>query len=211
MEQEIRITPEELYYLGGLIDAKYIDYEYVAAMGDIEMNPSIYQSKVKTALSGRGMMEEDFSGNMELSQVTKESMTPIFFGEFESSIDICMLGEEQTTENIKYHFYEDKIVRVSREENDWKIKKSSTGDLTEEVKKWIPKADGEIQNRAFDSEHVSQILVLKHVWIGEESMVKIYFLCDDVLFSENEKEEIVPVAWEQVVEEAGKVLLPKKE
>lgn len=210
MEQEIRVTPEELYYLGGLMDAKYIDYEYVAAMGDIQINPSMYQSKVKAALAGKGMLEEDFSGNMELSQVVKESMAPIFFGEFESSMDICILGEEERTENIKYHFYENRIVRVVREENDWDIRIENPEGLEREIKKWIPKTDVKEQNAVFDSENVSQIIVIKHVEIGEESIVKVYFLCGDVFFSENEKDEVVPVEWKTVVGEAVRILLPAR-
>lgn len=211
MEQEIRVTPEELYYLGGLMDAKYIDYEYVAAMGDIQINSSMYQSKVKTALAKKGLLEEDFSGNMELSQVVKESMAPIFFGEFESSIDICIPREEEQAENIKYHFYEDKIVRVVREEYDWDIKIESPEKIEREIKKWVSETDEKEQDVSFDSENVSQIVVIKHVQIGEESIVKVYFLCGGVLFSENEKDEVTPVNWKTVVEEAVRILLPAKE
>ncbi|MCM1244435.1 MAG: hypothetical protein NC293_02185 [Roseburia sp.] len=211
MEQEIRVTPEELYYLGGLMDAKYIDYEYVAAMEDIEIKPSMYQSKVKSALAAKGMLEEDFSGNMELPQIVKEIITPVFFGEFESNLDICVLGEEDQTERIKYHFYKKSIVKVLWGKGEWRITKCNHEDIIEEVKQHIFKTKSEIQDKIFDSDSVSQILVLKHVQIGKESMVKIYFLCEDVLFCENENEEIIPIVWEQVLEEAQKVMLPEKD
>ena len=32
MENAIKLTAEELYYLGGLMQAKYIDYDYISAM-----------------------------------------------------------------------------------------------------------------------------------------------------------------------------------
>lgn len=211
MNQEILITPEELYYLGEQMEAKYVDYAYVAAMGDIQINPGMYQSKVKTGLSGKGFLEEDFSGNTELSPGVKEMLSPVFFGEFESSIDICTVGEELAAQNIKFHFQGDKVVKTVRENLNWKISLCDADDVLTELKHSVPKPDPGQENGVFNPDKVSCILVFKHVRVGEESMVRLCFCCEGRLYMENEKEEIVPVEWEQVLAEAGEVLLLKKE
>ncbi len=89
MEKEIILTPEELYYLGTLLQAKYIDYAYVAAMDDIGQNYKLFEKETGAALVSKGILLEDFSGNTEISEAAAGLLRPIFFGETETSIDIC--------------------------------------------------------------------------------------------------------------------------
>mgnify|MGYP000429586944 CR=1 FL=1 len=72
MENAIKLTAEELYYLGGLMQAKYIDYDYISAMGDIQKNYRMYESNAVDGLAGKGLIEEDFSGEITVSVSIEE-------------------------------------------------------------------------------------------------------------------------------------------
>ncbi len=209
MKKEIKITPEELYYLGGLMQAKYIDYSYISAMEDIQKNYSLYESKAKTGLAKKGLLEEDFSGDMEIALIAKQLLSPVFLGEFESSIDVCHLEEENSKENIKYHFLDGKIVRVSNEERNWKVVSVSEEEMLEEVQRIFQQSltDEEQEAKEFDQKKVTEIIVLKHVLIGKKSLVRIFFGYDGHLYTENESEEIVAVSISSIIEEAKEVLL----
>ena len=50
VENEITLSPEELYYLGSVLQAKYIDYAYVAAMDDIGQNYALFESEAKESV-----------------------------------------------------------------------------------------------------------------------------------------------------------------
>lgn len=209
MKKEIKITPEELYYLGGLMQAKYIDYAYISAMEDIQKNYSLYESKAKTGLAKKGLLEEDFSGDMEISEEAKQLLSPIFLGEFEASMDVCYLGEETSKENIKYHFLDGKIVRVSNEERNWKIILFSEEEIIKEVQKIFQhkSEDEEKEAKVFEQEKVTEIIVLKHISIGKESLVRIFFGYDGYIYTENENEEIVAATYSNILKEAKEILL----
>ncbi len=208
MEQGITITPEELYYLGEQMGALYMDYDYVASMEDIQMNSLLYESRVKTGLAAKGLLEEDFSGNIELSEWAKELLKPVFFATFESSVDYCGTGGEEV-ETVKFYGSDDGMMRmVSREGRGWKVCPCSSHELLGELERRMPKEDAQMAG-GFDPGRVSHIFVFKHVWIGDRSTVKIFFHCDNHFYTENQKEEIIPADRRQVLDEAERVLLPE--
>ena len=45
MKEEVQVTPEELYYLGKCMQAKFIDYAYIAAMNDIQQNYTLQEQR----------------------------------------------------------------------------------------------------------------------------------------------------------------------
>lgn len=107
MENAIKLTAEELYYLGGQMQAKYIDYDYISAMGDIQKNYRMYESNAVDGLAGKGLIEEDFSGEITVSVSIEELLSPVFFGDFEAEIDICGV-QEDSRKIVKLHTDQDK-------------------------------------------------------------------------------------------------------
>ena len=67
MQKEVILSPEELYDLGTRLQARYIDYAYVAAMEDIGQNYPLFERETGAALVKRGILEEDFSGTVTIS------------------------------------------------------------------------------------------------------------------------------------------------
>ena len=48
---ECRLTPVELYFLGVLLNAEYIDYEYIAALPDIQNNYRVIEEQTLVLFS----------------------------------------------------------------------------------------------------------------------------------------------------------------
>lgn len=87
MKTEVKLTPVELFFLGTQMHAKYIDYNYIAAMPDIQKRYALQEQRALEALEQRGIIEEDFGGNVELDEAIREVLEPVFFGEVESRLD----------------------------------------------------------------------------------------------------------------------------
>lgn len=81
MDNEIVLSAKELYYLGKLMQARYIDYSYIAAMDDVGKNYSVFESESEKSLSDKGCIEEDFAGEKEVNPVLECLLEPVFFGE----------------------------------------------------------------------------------------------------------------------------------
>lgn len=94
MGKEIVITPVELYFAGKFLQAKYIDYTYVAAMDDIMSDYASAEKEAVEGLVSAGIMTEDFSGNLEVTVRAKRILNPIFFGEMEATVEIYSVDDK---------------------------------------------------------------------------------------------------------------------
>ena len=213
MEQEMRITPEGLFYLGKQLGGQYIDYDYVAALHDIGNNPTMHENRARAELSRKGIIQEDFSGNVELLPAVKERVEPIFLGDFESCIDICILQENSIIEKKKYHyhFYDGQITKVTLDKDEWILSACRMEDVLEECRRCLPRRNETASNPSLDPDKVFFIVSCKNVKIGNEDAIKIYYACDDFLFEEGENEKMISVSWEQAVESAYYILTSERE
>lgn len=204
MDKEIVLTPEELYYLGKILQAKYIDYAYVAAMDDIGQNYSLFEKETGASLVSKGLLLEDFSGRTEISSNIMELLQPVFFGETETSIDICELGEKNSVTVMKYHFYDGAITMVTGKEKKLLIKKVDQFHIQEMISALVP------ENREYEPEIVADLprekitrfFALKSIHVGKTSVVKTYIEADGKLYREKDAEHIESVPKETFVSDA---------
>lgn len=209
MEREILLTPEELYYLGTLVQAKYIDYAYVAAMDDIKQNYALFEKETNAALVNAGIIMEDFSGNMEVDPYVLSLLKPIFFGETETSLDICELGEKNRIQVIKYHFYDGVITSVINEAGKLKIKAVNQEEIQKMVSAILPMnytctSPGVIPE--IDKESVTRFVVIKSVVVGQRSNVQAYIETNGILCHEKVEGQIESVTKEMFVSDAYSIL-----
>lgn len=81
------LTCEQLYFLGEILKAKYIDYRYIKAMPDIQKQYIYLKNKSISALLGAGVLQEDFTGNLKVLPAYEALLSPIFFGKEESCVE----------------------------------------------------------------------------------------------------------------------------
>ena len=209
MENAIKLTAEELYYLGGQMQAKYIDYDYISAMGDIQKNYRMYESNAVDGLAGKGLIEEDFSGEITVSVSIEELLSPVFFGDFEAEIDICGV-QEDSRKIVKLHTDQDKTTLVELDENQLVLKKMQGNDVVEYGKDIFGFLKDETdENIEFDEQKVSEIYILKNTVIGGESDVRILFRIENSVFMEDENEEIKRINDQDIIKTIQSVLVEK--
>ncbi len=194
MEYYVTLTPGELYYLGTIMQAKYIDYAYVAGMEDIRHNRSVYETEARSALVEAGILTEDFAGNVEVEQKAKELIQPIFFGEFESCIDITSLGENPGVNTKRFHSFNGLVTKVSStDKGELQISHVEADDLDRIVQELLP-----VNYRCMESavtedvpkEDVSRIIAVKNTIIGKSAVVKLFIEAEGIMYSENSSGEI---------------------
>ncbi len=208
MGNEILLSPEELYFLGGQMQAKYIDYAYVSEMGDIQQNYCLYESTVKAELTKKGMIEEDFSGNLIVADFVKEILHPIFFGKFESSLDICKTGDESYVQTIKIHACRDCFAMVEKQDGQWRIASCGREEIIRWAKDVYPNIDDGtvLRGEPFVQDGVDYIFIVKNTVIGKESNVRIVFQIGTALYEEDESGEIQEALVSAVSDRTGKEL-----
>lgn len=86
--RDLTITPMELYFLGRLLGARYIDYGYIAAMPDITKHPALREQETIELLEMEGLIETDFSGGAEVMPEVADFLHPVFFSGVESQLII---------------------------------------------------------------------------------------------------------------------------
>lgn len=203
---KMTITPEELFYLGTVLQAEYIDYDYVAGMGDIQKNYALFESDAKQSLTNKGVLQEDFSGNVEIDLEEKRLLEPIFFGKLETAFDMhANDAEGECFISWRFHFYEGAITFVAFVEDGLMIqevdlatiKKSIESVITKELKsdKFETEAD------KLEEEKVECTLVVRTNQIGEKITNALYVGYDGYMLTENESGLAVSVAYDALVEE----------
>ena len=115
MGKTITLSPQELYFLGTVLDARYIDYDYISHMPDIQKRYSVHEQETMSQLADRGYVDEDFSGNVTVDDEIRELLEPVFFGEIEARL---MAGEpgDKDLDRCNFHFLEGRITKVTGED-----------------------------------------------------------------------------------------------
>jgi len=197
MEKQIVLSPEELYYLGTVLQAKYIDYAYVAAMNDIGQNYSLFENETKASLVRSGVLMEDFSGNLEVDGEALNLLKPIFFGEVETSIDVCKLDAEESKVIVyKYHFFDGTITMVTGDNGKLIIKGVDQLSIKELVSSLVPEDYSCVESSVISEiqkENVTRFIASKSIKVGQISSVTTYIESDGVFYREKDEDLIESV------------------
>ncbi len=187
MDKEMILTPEELYYMGRFLQAKYIDYAYVAAMGDIGHNFAMFEKETGNSLVASGILTEDFAGNIEIDQKALAVLKPIFFGESETSLDICSISEKSSVSVCKFHFYDGAITMVTGFEGKLLIKAVDQTEIKALVEKVLPQDYSAQAGDVIEltEKTVTRFIAVKSIFVGKKSVVKTYIEADGIFYREN--------------------------
>lgn len=84
--EECRLTPVELYFLGVLMDAEYIDYEYISSIPEIYDNYRVIEQNTLDRLEEKNLIEQDFDGTITVNDQLEDLLKPVFFGLVECKV-----------------------------------------------------------------------------------------------------------------------------
>ena len=214
----VQISPEELFFLGKHMRARYIDYDYVRSMKDIQQQYTLREKEILAGLVKRGLLTEDFSGDMELNEEVKSLLKPSFFGEFVSEVILLMDREKGEPEQYKFHFLEGKIVRVQLKGDQLIFQADGEGEL-ERLKNIVIPEDyqgnpSEISLDGMEKDKLDGWMTLKNLRIRKEAnvvqFVKIdgtWYCGEDDKLSRGRLIDEMKHCWKQVMREVPYGLL----
>lgn len=203
------LTPRELYCLGGMLNAKYIDYAYIAALDDIGQDFELFKKETLSSLVSKRILMEDFSGNIELDDEISQLLKPIFFGSVETSLNICLIGEELKVEILNYHFFEDKVTLVKNQNNDLLVSRVDPELILKTVEDLLPDNYSAVSGQPiidFDKTMVTRFFSAKSNDVGHMSQVKTYIEFNGVLCTEKEEAGLLSLSAEDFIKDVFNII-----
>lgn len=201
MSREMILTPEELYCLGVRMKAKYIDYAYIAAMKETGKDFAFFERMTRDSLIKKGVVEEDFGGNIEISDEAARLLTPVFFGEMETSVDMCKLRGKQKVSVNRFHFYNGQITHIASADGSLKVRAlSGVEELRKIAEDLLPENFHFTEKKTVDSiekDRIGYFYSVKSIVVGKVSSVHVFMEAEQELWLENENHQ-----WETMTADA---------
>lgn len=208
-KEKIIITPEELYVLGIVLNAKYIDYSYIATMKEIGSNNELFEKEMMNQLVKKELLVEDFAGNIIPKEIAIDVFTPLFFGELETTLDICLIEEYTKIQTYKFHFFGNQITKIIGTEDALEAEIISEEELINIVKSIDKNNTTTISQEKiheFDKGKVTKLIVAKATHIAEKSVVKIFMESNGNIYKEDDGGEMVCLKIEDFNNEVLQIL-----
>lgn len=167
------ISAEELFYLGRMMNARYIDYDYIRVMKDIQKKGALKEKEYMAGLVTKGLLYEDFSGCREIDLALEQLLIPIFFGEFQSEIFYQQDINEKKMTHYKFHFHKEAVTCVQLEKGE--LRMTLGGEKLNQLKNMIipENYEGEIKEVAMNELNkamINDVMLLKNTRIGKSAM-----------------------------------------
>ena len=190
MKERLILTPEQLFFLGTVMGAEYINYDYIAAMGEVQRNYSRTHRKCMDDLVRAGLLRERLSGEVVLRPMPRKLLHPVFFGKKESSIEIFTLGKEKKRELIRFHWSEESITEVWQNADQFVFVPSSQDQIEALILGLVRGVERPMRMGAFLEESVTRIITAKRATVGEESTGVVLFEMFGSLYTMDEDETL---------------------
>lgn len=196
MEEKLVLTPEQLYFLGTVMEAESINYDYIAAMGEVQRNYSRAQRKSMDDLARAGLLRMRLGGEAVLRPTLETLLRPVFFGRKESSLEIFRLKKEKTHDIFRFHWLENAVTQVQQTKDRLILSASGQEQLESLIAEQVRNMERPMRMEQFFEESVTRILTAKRATVGESSTGIILFEVFGGLYSmdENEKLHAIPAS-----------------
>lgn len=178
MDQDLILLPEELFYLGKLLNAERIDYAYIAAMKDIQQNYEAANQDIECSLCEKNYITIDFSGTVDVDTRVQALISPLYFGLFESTINICVIDEKATVTTIRIHSDDKLCVCVVLKEDGFHIFELADDQLLGIIAGLLPEDYLSVslpERKEVIKEKITRVIAFKNITVGKSSEVKVYF------------------------------------
>ncbi|MGN0165883.1 MAG: hypothetical protein ACI39R_06840 [Lachnospiraceae bacterium] len=174
MAKVIVLTPDELYYMGKVMHAKYIDYAYISAIKSIEVPYEIYMKEIRYSLIDKEIIDK-YSGDDTPDKDVAALLNPIFFGTFEASLDIYVTKDEGKIQVYKFHALDGAITMVTPKEDSLLIQAVDIPFIEALIKGVMPSAACDMTSESLyeiSKEDVLAVYSFKRSSIGKFSDVR---------------------------------------
>jgi hypothetical protein len=196
MEEKLILTPEQLYFLGAVMEAESINYDYIAAMGEVQRNYSRAQRKSMDDLARAGLLRMRLGGEAVLRPAVEKLLHPVFFGRKESSLEIFRLGKEKIHDIFRFHWSQSAVTQVQQTKDRLILNACGPEQLEALVAEQVCGTERPMRLEQLFEENVTRILAAKRATVGEGSTGVVLFEVFGGLYSmdENEKLHAIPAS-----------------
>ena len=200
MGKTIILAPQELYFLGTVLNARYIDYDYISHMPDIQKRYSVHEQETLALLTDKGYVDEDFSGNVFISDEVRELLEPVFFGEIEARL---MAGEpgDGELDRCNFHFLENIITRVTGEDA-LTITEYGNAEFREAVENCFAGYGRSPEAEAFDEQKIEKVVSVICAKANVGSYRKTWLCMNGIIYQAAENGEPEAVDYDRAVQQA---------
>lgn len=185
MNSEITISADELFYLGKLMNAKYIDYAYIVCLNDSADDFQIREKVVKQALIKKEFVFESFSGNIDIEESVTSLLLPVFNGKKEVSLNLCTIQDQAKADVFKFHFLNEKITYVKAENGLLKLKAIQRDEI-ERIVSEIFFDESEFTDKSMsvvnELTNVSALFSAKSLVLEEHSVVYVFVKSEGIWY-----------------------------
>ena len=198
------LSAKQLYYLGTVVGAKYIDFAYIAAMGEPENSFKIFASGIKDELGDKNVITENLSGDLDVDQSVVETLKPVFFGDTEVALEECINSSSPVVNSYRFHLMADKITCVKNMEDGFAISSVSDSEIKTILDGFVKRVTNEGEEVINPEEtliNAERILVVKRLKIGRLSVVDNYLELNGSLYQEKD-DELIKVSADTFVSSA---------
>lgn len=208
--KELILSPEEIYYIGKVTGGKYLDYDYIAAMQDIEKRGRIKEQEILDSLEKKGYAQEDFLGNLEVDPACIEILQPLYQGMYESELIL----REATGESVhyKFHHMENRITSVECQSQEYRVRAQDNMEIEQILSALFEKNVQTEEREAYiAAAQAERSIILKGIHIGKDTCLYFYAEKGGYFYEiapEQTGEQILrPVEKNVVCEQAKKILM----
>lgn len=114
MEEKLVLTPEQLFFLGTLMGARHIDYDYIAPMHEMGRNYQRTQRKCMDELSQQGIIRQRMSGEIKVRPEPEALLKKVFFGQTETVLESYTFDKSHQKQVYRFHWLEGTATQVQQ-------------------------------------------------------------------------------------------------
>ena len=185
VRDRIILSAEELFYLAKIDNGSYLDYDYIAAMGDIEHQKKVKEQDCLIALEKKGLLDEDFDGNRIIDASGKSLLKPIYGGDFESTVTVYDGTSESTT--LRFHRADGNWTLCSPFEGNFSVEQIQENEMLGLVCDKLSDLSDQADQPSLDPEEIRSIVVIKAIDLeAKSSVVNTYYEKAGNIYEETE-------------------------
>lgn len=183
MDSVLKLRPEELFFLGDLMDGHYIDYAYIEAMHDIEKNYDALRSAATESLARAGIIRKRFSGEITVEPDAKKLLHNVFESKRSGEILLQTAGEEPSAVSHRYHFGDSGITEIVAEGEYLTVSAADPEQICKTIAEALGTHAADAKAPASpDAARITRMISAKHAVVGEHLVQLEIYEQDGALF-----------------------------
>ena len=205
MQHEFVLTPKELYFLGSIFRARYIDYAYISAMDDIQKRYQLHRREALRHLTELGLLREDFTGEITVSAPLQQALRPVFFGPTETVIQLYQARNARIN-TWRLHHLAGRSTMVTMGNDRLYLRAAEAAAIDQLIRELTPVSATVAPIRPLEREYVRHMVTVRQATVGSPAHEEIWLEQDGLLFRDGPDPEMTYLTSGQFAEHMGEIL-----